>query len=313
MESSGIPVIAVLCTAALLMIGGCLQYPSSGAATPSPAGTIAAPATGATQGELVAFVKEAVAYAKANGKARALSEFSDRNGSFFRGELYIFAYDFNGTTIAHPVNPEKIGVNRLNETDAQGNYFIRELRDTARNGSGFVEYYYINPVHGNAVEPKLGFVMKVDDTWWLGSGIYGTYAAPSPSPTTASDGAVVAFVQEAKAYAIARGKESAVAAFNDPNGSFIRDSLYVFAYDYNGTTLAWPFQPDQIGVNRWNATDPSGFRHIRAMAAAAKSGGGWVTYETKNPFRNNTVEQKTSYVIDVNGTWFLGAGKYAGS
>jgi polar amino acid transport system substrate-binding protein len=49
------------------------------------------------------------------------------------------------------------------------------------------------------------------------------------------------------------------------------------------------------------------------MAAAAKSGGGWVTYETKNPFRNNTVEQKTSYVIDVNGTWFLGAGKYAGS
>ena len=76
------------------------------------------------------------------------------------------------TTIAHPVNPEKIGVNRLDEKDAAGNLFIRELRDMACNGSGFVEFYYINPTHNNTVEKKLGYVTKVDDTWWLGSGIY---------------------------------------------------------------------------------------------------------------------------------------------
>ena len=28
-----------------------------------------------------------------------------------------------------------------------------------------------NPQTGK-VEPKVGYVMKVDDTWWLGSGIY---------------------------------------------------------------------------------------------------------------------------------------------
>ena len=127
-----------------------------------------------TKDQLVAFVTEAVAYAKTNGREKALSEFSDPNGSFFRGQLYIYAYDFNGTTIAHPVNPEKIGVNRLNERDAKGNLFIEELRDTARNGSGFVQYYYVNPVHNNSIEPKLGYVMKVDDSWWLGSGIYGS-------------------------------------------------------------------------------------------------------------------------------------------
>jgi hypothetical protein len=121
---------------------------------------------------MVAFVKEAVFYAHQNGKEKALAEFSDPNGSFFRGVLYIYAYDMNGTTIAHPVNPEKIGVNRLNEKDAEGNLFIKDLRQAAINGTGFATYYYINPIHNNAVEKKLGYAMSVDNTWWLGSGIY---------------------------------------------------------------------------------------------------------------------------------------------
>lgn len=149
----------------LLLASGCTQQQVSvkTTATPSPA---------ATKDEMVSFVKEAIAYAQTHGKEAALAEFSKKNGSFFRGELYLYAYDFNGTTIAHPVNHEKIGVNRLNEQDARGNYFIRELRDTAINGSGFVEYYYINPVNNNTVEKKLGYVEKAGDDWWLGSGIY---------------------------------------------------------------------------------------------------------------------------------------------
>jgi cytochrome c len=125
-----------------------------------------------TREKLVAFVQRARDFANAEGKDKAIVEFDKTNGSFFSGQLYIYAYDFNGTTIAHPVNPEKIGVNRLNETDAKGGFFIRELRDQAMNGSGFAEYYYINPVHNNTIEKKLGYVVKVDDSWWLGSGIY---------------------------------------------------------------------------------------------------------------------------------------------
>jgi cytochrome c len=162
-----------------LVVAGCLNTPGMLPVTDTRGtlpGTSATPVlqNAATKDQLVAFVSEAVVYARTNGREKALSEFSNPNGSFFRGQLYIYAYDFNGTTIAHPVNPEKIGVNRLNERDAKGNLFIKELQDTARNGSGFVEYYYVNPVHDNAVEPKLGYVMKVDDTWWLGSGIYGS-------------------------------------------------------------------------------------------------------------------------------------------
>ena len=155
----------------------------------SPVETIATP-TVATKDEMVAFVKEAVTYARQNSKEKSLAEFSNKNGSFFRGVLYIYAYDINGTTIAHPVNPEKIGVNRLNEKDAEGNLFIQDLRQAAINGTGFATYYYINPVHNNAVEKKLGYAMSVDPTWWLGSGIYqgpaDTPIAPAGTISVAS-------------------------------------------------------------------------------------------------------------------------------
>jgi len=122
---------------------------------------------------LVAFVDSAVAYAKTNGKEKALAEFSNPNGSFVKGELYIYAYDFNGTTLAHPFNPEKIGVNRMNETDANVGIFLTEVRNMAQqNGKGFVRFYYVNPAHNRTTESKLGYVEKVDDDWWLGSGIY---------------------------------------------------------------------------------------------------------------------------------------------
>ncbi|PKL70941.1 MAG: histidine kinase [Methanomicrobiales archaeon HGW-Methanomicrobiales-1] len=190
---------------ALLICGGCTQEKATVTAQPpAPSTTVTAgepvsptvTATAspmATKEEMVAFVEEAVVYAKQNGKEKALAEFSNPNGSFFRGVLYIYAYDMNGTTIAHPVNPEKIGVNRLNEKDAEGNLFIQDLRQAAINGTGFVTYYYINPTHKNAVEKKLGYAMSVDSTWWLGSGIYQGPADTRLPPynETASDAVAV--------------------------------------------------------------------------------------------------------------------------
>ena len=187
------PVIAGFLIIAFLISAGCTQasptpqYPTTAPSTSaavletSPAAAMTAVPQTPTREEMVAFVQEAVTYAKQNGKEQALAGFSNRNGSFFRGVLYIYAYDYNGTTIAHPLNPEKIGVNRLQEPDAEGTWFITNLREAAYNGTGFTTYTYINPVHNNTVEKKLGYVMKVDETWWLGSGIYvGPAGSPVP-------------------------------------------------------------------------------------------------------------------------------------
>ena len=46
------------------------------------------------------------------------------------------------------------------------------------------------------------------------------------------------------------------------------------------------------------------------MITSARNGSGTVYYFTQNPLRNNTTELKASYLMDIDGTWFLGAGKY---
>jgi len=66
--------------------------------------------------ELVAFVEKAFEYAHVHGQEAALREFNNQTGQFVDGELYIFAYDINGTTLALPFQPEIIGTNRWNVT-----------------------------------------------------------------------------------------------------------------------------------------------------------------------------------------------------
>jgi len=150
---------------------------------------IAEPGSHISNETLVAFVESAVEYARVNGKEKALAEFSDPNGSFVRGELYIYAYDFNNVALAHPFDPDKIGVSRMDELDAFGNPYTRQFIDAATNGSGYVRFYYVNPAHNRTVESKLGYVMKVDEDWWLGSGVYtGPAAAPATArPTVIPD------------------------------------------------------------------------------------------------------------------------------
>lgn len=47
------------------------------------------------------------------------------------------------------------------------------------------------------------------------------------------------------------------------------------------------------------------------MSLIARAGSGFVDYLYPDPARNFTVQKKTSYVIDVDGTWFLGSVIYS--
>lgn len=125
-----------------------------------------------TQDEVKAFVDKALAYAKTQGKEAALKTFTDQKGPFVRGELYIFAYDFSGTVIAHGGQPALVGKNLINLQDIHGIRVIQGLRRIAEAGGGWLEYSWPNPAHKGAIETKLGYVQKVDDTWFLGSGTY---------------------------------------------------------------------------------------------------------------------------------------------
>jgi len=122
--------------------------------------------------ELVSFVEEAVAYAQKNGKEKALDEFSNQTGSFIRNDLYIYAYDFNGTCLAHPFKPDWISKDKRDVIDSNGVPCLNNTMNVAKEGKGFTYFIFPNPAHDNRDEFKIAYTMKVDDNWFLGSGIY---------------------------------------------------------------------------------------------------------------------------------------------
>lgn len=118
------------------------------------------------------------------------------------------------------------------------------------------------------------------------------------------------FVESAVLYARMNGREKALAEFNNQVGLFSMGSRYIFAYDYNGTVIALPFQKELLGTNRMENTDPGGVHYIRDMGEMARKGGGYVEYRYPDPSRNFSIEKKVSYALDVDGTWYVGSGYY---
>jgi len=169
--------LVILVTGIVFFTAGCTQIQPS-VTSPAPAATSTVLSKTSVSNEtLVAFVNSAVAYVKTNGKEKSLAEFSNPNGSFVRGELYIYAYDFNGTTLAHPINPESVGKLR----EGANGVFVKEMGAAIRNGSGYYRFVYINPLHNNTLESKLGYGAPIDQDWWLGSGVYAGPVDPAPA------------------------------------------------------------------------------------------------------------------------------------
>ncbi len=64
--------------------------------------------------------------------------------------LYAFVYNTNVTMVAHADNIRLVGTNLTGRTDVAGKPFRDEIRDGAlENGTGWVEYVYVNPGQAN--------------------------------------------------------------------------------------------------------------------------------------------------------------------
>lgn len=131
-----------------------------------------------TKEQLIKFVKDAVAMTKAN-KDEAFKKMNapeiGKPAAYTDGELYIYAYDSNMKVVAHGANPQLIGADLSQKKDPKtGKMTIQELKAEAyapKNG-GIVEFYWPHPKDMTKVLKKLGYVEKVNDNLWLGSGIY---------------------------------------------------------------------------------------------------------------------------------------------
>lgn len=297
-----------LSLAIAVLLSGCI------APTPPVEGS-----AGMTPADLAGFVQEAKAFADHAGKEAALLEFNRDNGKFSRGDLYIYAYDYNGTLLAHPYRKAEVGKDRLNWTDARGLPAIRIGAHVAANGGGFITYLYPIPSFGaineSSVEtyvPKIGYVFPAGADWWIGSGIYFSDLkdnGPGGVPPAVAE--MVDLVARGAAYGRKHGRDAAFAEISNASGIFVdSDAHYLYAYDYNGTLLAHPHLKGAIGTSLIGRTDPFGMENIRALCGTARSGGGFIAFVWPNPARENRQELKIGYVLPVDDTWWLGSGVY---
>lgn len=124
-----------------------------------------------TPAEAEAMVKKAVAFMKANGKDKALAEFSNPKGKFIDRDLYIFAYDLNGMCVGHGANQKMIGKDLIEMTDPDGKAYVKERVEIAKTkGKGWQDYKFTNPL-SKQIELKTAYLEKADDII-IGCGAY---------------------------------------------------------------------------------------------------------------------------------------------
>ncbi len=123
--------------------------------------------------EARAMVDAAVEHLKKVGPEQAFKDFTDKsNPAWHKKDLYVFAYTSQGVNVAHGVNEKLVGKNLIETTDPNGKFLIRELRDAAARGGGWVEYEWPHP-QTRKVEAKTSYVRKtIGFDGFVGVGVY---------------------------------------------------------------------------------------------------------------------------------------------
>ncbi|BAL23879.1 cache domain-containing protein [Azoarcus sp. KH32C] len=244
---------------------------------------------------------QAVKFMEANTPEKAFAAFNDRKGRFVRKDMYVFVIDDKGVYHASGAAPEAlVGLTVLNTTDAAGNPLFRQMIDSTRSApEATVRYMWLNRVT-NKVEPKVTYVHKVGD-YVLGVG----YSAPRASADDAR-GMLTRAVDLVKK----DGAAKAAASFNDRQGAFVKDDLYVFMVNMDsGKFEAMGMNPALSDTDARGLHDAEGHALVAEMIDKLKSAeDATVEYVWRNPVTNR-VEKKRSYVHRV-GNSLVGVGHY---
>ena len=85
---------------------------------------------------------------------------------------YFFVYYYNHVNIALPPQPELEGEDLSDYTDRNGKFVIRELSQVAKDGGGFVEYYWAKPGE-EGDHKKISYVEPIPNSeYFIGTGVY---------------------------------------------------------------------------------------------------------------------------------------------
>lgn len=238
-------------------------------------------------------VRTAVAYFDQNGRESTFALISNPNGPFVKGDIYMFAYDFNGQVVAHGQNAALVGQNLIDLQDSRGKYLIKELIEVAKTkGKGWVEYYWRN-------EFKRSYVEKVVDPKTKTEYLISAGYHPNITLNT-----VKTYVNSAIRYLKTNGSKQAFAEFSNVVGEFAIGALGIFVFDLEGKCLANGENPAFVGQNLMKLRSTDGRYFVREMIEAAqKKGKALVSYVSRNANAIAYVE----FVETPDGKFVIGA------
>lgn len=219
---------------------------------------------------------------------------------FVDGELYVWVLGTDGVMLASGGSSSAlIGRKVSNMRDAFGTPFFYDMLEKAKTSdTGVVEYRWLNRLH-HKPERKITLFTKIG-TRLLAVGYY----IPRASAEQAS-----AMLERAVG-AMQADSVKALAAFNDLNGGYIEDDLYVFVVGIDdGKFRAHGVSVRLVGSDGYALTDPNGKPVIRQMLDALKDKDrGELDYAWRNPVTRQ-VESKHTLFRKV-GNNLVGVGYY---
>ncbi|EKE00677.1 MAG: hypothetical protein ACD_21C00293G0006 [uncultured bacterium] len=122
--------------------------------------------------EVKAFINEGIEYYREHGAQAAYKEFSNPNGAFRRGNMYLFVMNYKGIMIADGADPKENGEDFYNTVDEFGTPFVQLFTQIAKEGGGSVSYYWPEP-SSKKTKLKVSYVTPLDKDTFIGSGFYG--------------------------------------------------------------------------------------------------------------------------------------------
>jgi cytochrome c len=103
-------------------------------------------AQSAVKDECVALCKDAAKFLNEKGFYPAVAEINYKEGKFVTKNTYVFLVDLEGHLLAHPFNPQFIGVDMSGNKDTNGKLFVQDYIAVAKSkGEGWTEYMYPTP------------------------------------------------------------------------------------------------------------------------------------------------------------------------
>jgi signal transduction histidine kinase len=195
------------------------------------------------------------AYLIENGLEKTALYMNDPEGVFVKGNVTTFLISFEGNIIAHSENRGFVGENAMNWKDSDGKYMMRNIIKIAKRSEhqGWTEYQWNNAT-------KRVYVRQVIDP--KTKKYYAAVAGYYPDITQES---VISFVKKAINYIKANGEDSAIHAFNNAVGEFVKGDMRIYVYDLKGTVIADGYTPALVGQNLINSRDAKGKYWVKSI------------------------------------------------